>query len=114
MIDESSILDTIKKQLLLVNQDAFDEDVILLINAAFATLNQLGYGPDKTFAITSKDEKWIDFTTDDMLATAQSYIYISVRMVFDPPDRSNILEALKELKKEQESRLNIQGEGYRT
>ena len=115
MVDDKSILDAIKKQLgFTPDYSAFDQDIILLINAAFSTLSQIGYGPDRAFAITDKDQKWSEFTTDDMLPTAQTYVWVSVKLAFDPPDRSYVLDALKELKRELEIRLNIQGEGYRT
>lgn len=115
MVDDNSILEAIKKQLGFTPEyTAFDQDIILLINAAFSTLGQIGYGPDQTFSIKDKEQKWSEFTTDNMLPSAQSYIWVSVKLAFDPPDRSYVLDALKELKRELEIRLNIQGEGYRT
>jgi len=108
----NSILDTIKKML---NIDtglyAFDTEIIVHINSALMTLNQLGVGPDACYSITGSNETWSDFlgVSPDFEAV-KSYIYLKVKMVFDPPPSSYALDALKRQADDYEWRLNIQAE----
>ena len=105
-----SILDTIKQLLGIEAEDtAFDTDVIVHINSALMTLNQLGVGPSAAFSIQDKDDIWEDFlkkSTD--LEAVKTYIYLKVRTVFDPPSSSAVLEAMNRNISELEWRLNVQ------
>lgn len=107
-----SILDTIKQLLGIEAEDtAFDTDVIVHINSALMTLNQLGVGPSAAFSIQDKDDIWEDFlekSTD--LEAVKTYIYLKVRTVFDPPSSSAVLEAMNRSISELEWRLNVQAE----
>lgn len=107
-----SILDTIKQLLGIEAEDtAFDTDVIVHINSALMTLNQLGVGPSAAFSIQDKDDIWEDFlekSTD--LEAVKTYIYLKVRTVFDPPSSSAVLEAMNRSISELEWRLNVQVE----
>lgn len=102
-----SILDTIKK-LLGAGPDytPFDEDLIVHINTYIRVLNQLGVGSE-SFEITSNAEAWSDFLGDDTVLFAQvkSYLYGKVRLIFDPPTSSIVLQALKEATDENEWRI---------
>lgn len=102
-----SILNTIKK-LLGAGPDytPFDEDLIVHINTYIRVLNQLGVGSE-SFEITSNVETWSDFLGDDMVLFAQvkSYLYGKVRLIFDPPTSSIVLQALKEATDENEWRI---------
>lgn len=104
-----SILDTIKKMLGITSEEtAFDVDIITLINAAFMTLKQLGVGPTAGFSITDLNSIWSDFTDNEaMLGSIQSYIYMKVRVVFDPPS-SSVLTAMESAIKELEWRMNVE------
>ena len=103
-----SILTSIKKLLGLEEADtSFDPDLILHINTIFFTLNQLGVGPDEPFRITSKDETWDDFSDRKDIEAIKSYIYLKVRLLFDPPTNSAVLNAMTESAKEYEWRLNV-------
>ena len=107
-----SILDTIKQLLGIEAEDtAFDTDVIVHINSALMTLNQLGVGPSAAFSIQDKDDIWEDFlekSTD--LEAVKTYIYLKVRTVFDPPSSSAVLEAMNRSISELEGRLIVQAE----
>lgn len=107
-----SILTTIKK-LLGVEEDYkhFDNDIIVHINSALMTLNQLGVGPASPVAVTSELDTW-DKVLGDIknLEAVKTYIYIKVRMVFDPPTSSFVLEAMRKQAEELEWRLNVQTE----
>ena len=92
-----SILTSIKKLLgIAEDYEAFDMDIIIHINSAFMILNQLGVGPDEPFTITDKNDLWTDFISDTKLETVKSYIYLKVKMMFDPPSSSFILNAMKD------------------
>ena len=104
-----SILRTIKKMIGLPLKDfgQFDLDLIVHINAAFNTLTQLGVGPVEGFTITGLDEVWEDFVTDQRLDMIKSYIYMKVRLAFDPPSSSTVIEAFNKQIAEFEWRLNV-------
>lgn len=108
-----SILNDIKKLLgIMESYEHFDADIIIHINTAFSTLTQLGVGPSDGFSITNKTETWADFIGDDYLKfqSVKTYIYLKVRMIFDPPSNSSATEAIKSTISELEWRLNINAE----
>lgn len=107
-----SILETVKKLLGLdETYTPFDQDIIVFINSAFMTLHQLNIGPKEGFAIKDYRERWCDFVTNEVnLHGVQQYVYMKVRMVFDPPGNSFVMDALKEQCRELEWRLNVQSE----
>ena len=107
-----SILTTIKLMLGIGEEYAhFDEQLIRHINSIFLTLNQLGVGTEKVFKITGDAETWFDFLgeTDDY-DTVITYIYRKVKVDFDPPTSSFVLDAMERRSKEDEWRLNLQAE----
>jgi hypothetical protein len=107
-----SILATIKKMLgLEADYTPYDTDIIILINSAFMTLNQLGVGPQEGFAIKDYSSKWDDFVTNNvMINSVQEYVYMKTKMVFDPPQNSYVMDAMKDRCKEYEVRMNMQAE----
>jgi hypothetical protein len=109
----NSILTSTKKILgLAEDYDAFDVDILMHINSVFSTLNQLGIGPLAGFAIQDDTATWDDILEDDLrLNSVKSYMYIRVRLLFDPPATSFHISALKEQAQEIEWRLNTQREG---
>lgn len=108
----NSILTSTKKTLNLAEDyEAFDPDVILHINSVFSTLNQLGVGPDVGFMIEDKVPTWDAFLgSDPRLNHVKTYVYLRVRLLFDPPQTGYLVEAIKEQIKELEWRLNVQRE----
>lgn len=113
---DDSILNTIKKMLGL--EDAytpFDADVIVLINSALMNLTQLGVGPKEGFAITDYTTKWSDFLVNEVkLEAVKNYVYLKVKVTFDPPTGASVLEAYKQQINELEWRLNVQAESVET
>lgn len=105
-----SILITIKKLLGIGESDtAFDTDIIIGINSVFNTLLQLGVGPDSGFSIADATTLWSDYLADmSKLEMVKSYIYMKVRLMFDPPSTGSLMDALKEQIAELEWRLNVQ------
>ena len=108
-----SILTSIKKLLGPGEDDTqFDADIIIFINGAIMRLNQLGIGPPGGYSITDKDDKWSDLLgTREDLDAVKTYIYLKVRLVFDPPQSGFLVDAIKSQITELESTLNIQAEG---
>lgn len=101
-----SILDSIKKNLGIVPEyTAFDDQIILDINAAFSTLHQLGFGPDEGFEITGIDEFWSDIIEEPRFNFVKSYVCMKVRVLFDPPTSSYALDALNKQIAEYEWRI---------
>lgn len=109
---EESILRNVKKVLgIAPDYTAFDTDVILQINMAFSTLNDLGVGPDDGFFITDDRPTWADFgAPDSQLNMVKAYIPAKARLGFDPPQNSFGLDALKAQITEFEWRLNFKRE----
>lgn len=107
-----SILTTIKK-LLGVPEDYehFDTDITMHINSVFLILNQLGVGPSDGFSITDKTATWSDFISDNKkLEAVKSYMYMKVRLLFDPPISSAVMECMNRTISELEWRLNLEAE----
>ena len=109
-----SILDTTKK---MVGFDwdytAFDIDIITHINSTFFTLQQLGVGPEAGFSITDNEATWDDYTAGNTIEAVKSYMFLKVRMLFDPPANSFTQEAMKNQATEFEWRLNTHREGIK-
>lgn len=105
---DDSILNSIK-ELLGIKDDykVFDKQIIIHINTVLRILNQLGVG-SSTFRVTNKSDIWSDFLLEqDNLDDVKDYVYLRVRILFDPPTVSSVLEAYKEMIRELEWRLNV-------
>lgn len=102
-----SILTTIKKLLGITKEYThFDVDITVLINTYLVTLNQLGVGPEKPAVITGDLETWFGiFGEIEELEAVKSYLYFKVKLAFDPPSQSSLLEAIKRSVDELEWRL---------
>ena len=113
---DTSILQSTKKILGLATEDtSFDLDVATHINSAFSTLTDLGLGSTSGFVIDdSGDETWDEFIaglSPVQLSRVKTFVYLSVRLHFDPPQTSYALTALKEQITEHEWRLSALREG---
>ena len=107
---KNSILTSIKKLLGITESCTdFDTDIIMHINTVLMTLNQLGVGTEG-FRIEDKNAVWSEFIESDKLAATKSYVHLRVKLLFDPPLNSAIIEAIKESIRELEWRLNIRVE----
>lgn len=108
-----SILDSTKKTLgLAESYTAFDVDVLMHINTAFSTLHQLGIGPVEGFAIEDSSVVWDDFLMGDPRYNGvKTYMFLKVRLLFDPPATSFAINAMKEQIEQLEWRLSIVREG---
>lgn len=104
-----SILTSIKKLLGISEEyEHFDQDIIIHINSVFGILTQLGVGPVGGFHIKDKDSTWEEFISEDSkLETIKSYIYLKVKLLFDPPLSSAVMESINRLISELEWRINV-------
>lgn len=104
-----SILTSIKKLLgISEDYDYFDSDLIMHINTVFTTLTQLGVGPNEGFSIEDESAKWEDFLPDErMIHSVKSYMFMKVKLMFDPPLSTGVIECIKEQIKELEWRLQV-------
>ena len=107
-----SVLTTIKKMLGIdEDYEHFDQDIIIHINTVLMTLNQLGAGPETPVAITNKDDTWYSTLGEiKNIEAVKTYIYLKVRILFDPPTSSFVLESMNRQADEYGWRLNIQSE----
>lgn len=107
-----SILDSTKKSLG-INPDytEFDDELIDYINTAFSMLRQLGVGPESGFIIIDKETKWEDILgTDIRMELVKSYVHKKVRLMFDPPASSIVLECTEKILSEIEWRILLNTE----
>ena len=104
-----SILTSVKK-LLGIEEDYthFDADIIMHINTVFMILNQLGVGPEEGFSITDKTSVWDDYIADlQNFEAVKSYMFLKVKMLFDPPTGSAVTESYNRTISELECRLSM-------
>lgn len=107
-----SILTSIKKLLGIAEEyEHFDPDIIMHINSVFMDLNQLGVGPSEGFTIEDDTSVWTDFLPDgNKFEAVKSYMHLRVKILFDPPTSSAVMEAMKREIDKWEWRLNIAAE----
>lgn len=111
---EESILKTIKSMLGVHEEDkAFDNDILVNINSIFSTLFQVGVGYTTHYFVSNADTTWNDlFSKDaDLIDFIKMYTYMKVKLLFDPPTNSSVLQALNEQSKELEYRILLQADG---
>lgn len=107
-----SILTSIKKLLgLSEDYDHFDVDIIMHINSVFMILTQIGVGPSEGFVITDDTAEWTDFIEDTVkMEAVKTYVYLKVRLLFDPPASSAVMSSIERMISEYEFRLNVAAE----
>ena len=107
-MDMESILLSIKAMLGPSAEDPhFDPEIIMHINSVFMDLTQMGVGPADGFIIEDETTTWTDFVSDiKKLAAVKSYMYLRVRLLFDPPASATIVEAMNRDVDRYEWRLN--------
>lgn len=105
----NSILESIKERIgILDEDDSFDTDIIDLINSAFADLNDIGVGPSEGFSIDGVTAEWDDFADDvRVLSSVKDFVYLTVKLTFDPPTQTSLLTSMENRLKKLEWRLNV-------
>lgn len=106
-----SILTSIKKMLGIDEAYThFDADIIMHINSVLMILAQLGVGPEEGFVIEDDTSTWINFIPEAnaaQLHAVKTYIYMKVKLMFDPPLSSAVIESMNRQIAEFEWRLNV-------
>lgn len=104
-----SILTSIKKLLGIAEEyEHFDPDLIMHINSVFSILTQLGVGPSEGFSIEDKNAVWSDFILEkSKIECVKSYIHHKVKLLFDPPLGSAVIDSMERTIKELEWRLMV-------
>lgn len=95
---------------------AFNTDLIIHINTILGKLNQIGVGVagyqlDLTDPYTSK---WEDFLgeSNPTLNMAKTYTYLNLRVLFDPPSNSFVLDSIRKEIDEYTWRLRVEADEW--
>ena len=104
-----SILTSVKKMLgIAEDYEHFDPELIMHINTALNILSQLGVGPEEGYAIESSDDPWTDFIGEGaLLEMVKTYVYLKVKLMFDSPAASAVIESYNRQISELEWRINV-------
>lgn len=104
-----SILTSIKKMLGIAEEyTQFDADLIMHINSVLSILTQIGVGPSEGFVIEDDVAVWTDFVpANPKLELIKSYTYMKVKLIFDPPLSSSVIESLNRSTSELEWRIQV-------
>lgn len=105
-----SILKSVKKTLgIEESYEHFDQDIILSINTVLMSLTQIGLGPIEGFVVDDVTQTWSDLLADRQdIEGVKTYVYLKVRMVFDPPATSFLIDAMERQVSELEWRIRHQ------
>lgn len=89
----------------------FDTDIIMCINSVFSVLAQLGAGPKEGFMISDESAVWSDFLKGNVhLELIKTYVFLKVKLMFDPPSSSAVIESTERQISELEWRINHEAE----
>lgn len=112
----NSILTSIKKLLGITEEYThFDADITIHINSVFAILHQLGVGPEKGYSIVDAQNTWDELLLDSTtLESVKTYTYLKVRLLFDPPTSSSVLDSMTRTISEFEWRIQVAAESSNT
>lgn len=104
-----SILTSIKKLLGIAKEyQVYDADIVMHINSAFSILTQLGVGPSDGFTIDDDNALWTDFIPEkSKIEFVKSYVHLKVKLLFDPPLSSAVIECMNQQIKELEWRILV-------
>ena len=109
-----SILTSIKKLIGITEADkSFNVDVIIHINSVFSDLTQLGVGPSEGFSIKDSYDLWSEFIPVEnvkLFNNVKTYMYLRVKLLFDPPTNSAVLTAMQKEADKLEWRLSVAAE----
>lgn len=102
-----SILESVKASMgIMPEYEHFDQAIIGYINMALATIWQLGVGTEEGFRVIDANDQWSEIIPDDpMYEIVKTYVSQKVRVAFDPPSSSFVLDALNKSIAELEWRI---------
>lgn len=105
-----SILNSVKKMVGIdPSLTVFDLDILTHINSVFDDLKQLGIGPVDGFMIEDDAPTWDAFLGENetQFSSVKSYMYFRVRLMFDPPQTSYLIDSFNKQIEKMEWRLNV-------
>lgn len=104
-----SILTSVKEMLgIEEGYEYFDRDIIIHINSALATLSQLGVGPEEGFVVEDSLATWDNLINDEKLLNfVPTYVYLKVRLGFDPPTSASVLDSMERQVSQYEWRISV-------
>lgn len=99
---DESILNSIKQMLSIYPEDtSFDAELISHINNAISDLIHMGASTDRNFRIHDASNKWSEFLDDEALVNqATEYVFCKVRLNFDTPSNSFVVDQIAKSKDE--------------
>ncbi len=108
-----SILDSVKKVIGFdPSYTVFDLDVLMHINSVFSDLSDLGIGPTGGYSITDSTSQWSAFIgSDETLNRVKTYMFLRVKMIFDPPISGFAIDAMNKQIEQLEWRISVKREG---
>lgn len=111
MDNMESILTSVKKMLgPTEEQTHFDVEIITHINSVLSDLASLGVGPSGGFSIEDSTSTWDEFFDGfpypDLLNNVKTYVYLRVKLVFDPPMNSSVLKSYEQQADKLEWKIN--------
>lgn len=110
MKKDTSIITDINHMLGIPEGDQyFDTDVITHLNTAIMTLRQNGIGPETLLTVEDAEQVWADFE-EDSIPAIKSYLYYSVKLMFDPPANTTVMESIKSTMDELLWRIRLEKE----
>lgn len=108
--DADSVLNSVKKALgIEAAYDVFDLEIIMHINTALSTLWQLGVGlTDEQPIVEDANTTWDQvLTSQKNIVMVKSYIYLRVKLLFDPPATGFTTDSYAKQIQELEWRLTV-------
>ena len=85
----------------------FDFDLLVHINSVLFILTQLGVGPTGGL-IANENSKWTEFLPEGVkLELVKTFVYMKVKLMFDPPSSSSALDSMTKLISELEWRILV-------
>lgn len=107
----TNVLESVKKMLgIPEDYDCFDSDILMGINMVMPVLKQIGV--TTKISTVTEESTWADLSSSaEIVNLMKIYVALRVRMVFDPPTNSSLLDAMQKRIDELEWRLNVLGEG---
>lgn len=94
----NSIIDDIKLALGVPVENAeFDAEIIMHINSVIAELVQLGVGDQAVgYSVVNSQDTWDELiSTEKRLNHVKSFMFLKVKMLFDPPTIGYVLTAIE-------------------
>ena len=103
------ILTSVKKINNIENEDtSFDDELIMYINSALMVVMQEWHGMDHAFKLVTGEETWEDILgTDTDYEGLKELVGLKVRLMFDPPTSSTVMDAINMQIKDLECRMYL-------